>query len=479
MNTWKTIATASLGLTLTAGLASAAEVTFYKDVLPVLQENCQVCHRPSGANLGGMVAPMAFESYKETRPWAKAMAKAVANKTMPPWHAAPQHQGEFMNERTISQENMDIITAWANTGAKRGNPKDAPASREWPGKDGWTIGTPDLILKTDQVFFVEDDVEDLYVDLTTQLTDDMISEDKFIKAVEFRPGSSAVHHIIAMPLGGIAPGNEASVYPDGIASVLKKGSEITWQMHYHKEPGPGTGMYDQSMVAIKFYDNPEDVKFRMSGAHLGRFDFNIPAGESSYTIQQEYTFPNDSEIVSLMPHFHLRGKSAKYEAFYPDGSSEVLLDVPQYDFNWQTAYKYNDFKKAPAGTKIIFTSVFDNSEGNVFNPDATVDIGWGRPTTDEMSFGYMSFVDSTGKYQPMMGGAGAGNGGLSLVQIVNMFDKNEDGLLQKDEAPGRLTRYFDMIDTNKDGAIDAKEAAVANKFTKNRRRGNQRNSSDD
>jgi hypothetical protein len=455
--------------------AAPQKPTYYKDVLPIVQENCQTCHRPNGANLGGMVAPMAFGKYQETRPWAKAMAKAVETGAMPPWHAAPQHAGVFKNERNLTQDEIDTIVNWAQSGATRGNPTEAPAEKVWNSVDGWTIGEPDLVIKTDEAFFVDDDVTDLYVTLRTKIGLDQVPEDKFIKAVEFRPGSSVVHHIIAMPLGGIAPGNEATVYADGIAGVLQKETTVNWQMHYHKEPGPGTGVWDQSMAAIKFYDNPDEVKYRMQGNHLGRMDFNIPPGDANYTIQQDYTFKHDSEIVSLMPHFHLRGKSAKYEVTYPDGTSEVLLDIPQYDFNWQTAYKYADFKKMPKGTKITFTSVWDNSEGNQYNPDPTKSVRFGQPTTDEMSFGYMSFINDSGEYEPMFGrGRGEGRrGGRDLTQMISQFDANKDGLLQKDEAPEQMSRFFDRLDADGDGAVSKAEAEEASKrFGQGRRSGN-------
>jgi len=482
------ITTAALGLALVLGGAAGANdlstdqakrPTFYEDVLPILQQNCQVCHRPDGANLGGMVAPMAFTNYRETRPWAKAIAQNVANHTMPPWHAAPQHTGEFKNERTLTQDEIDTLVAWASTGAARGNPKEAPEPIQWPEYDGWTIGEPDLILSMPEPYFVDDDVEDIYVNIHDTITEEQLPDPRYIKALEFRPGSSVVHHIITFPLGGIAPGNDPTVYPEGIGKLLEPGTDLRWQMHYHKEPGPGTGTWDQSELAIVFYPEDADIEYELQGNHLGRFDFQIPPGESDYTLKQEYTFSADSQIVQFMPHMHLRGKAAKYEAFYPDGTHEVLLDVPRYDFNWQTAYQYKDFKEVPEGTKIVFTSVFDNSPENPYNPDPTKAIRWGEPTTDEMSFGYMSFINDSEVFEPMFGSPrrqgepssetdDEGNAGPSLVQVIGMFDKNGDGLLQKDEAPAQLEQYFAMIDRNGDGAIDEAEAKAADEFRRQR-----------
>lgn len=449
--------------------AASTKVSFNKDVLPILQENCQLCHRPGGANMGGMVAPMAFTTYEETRPWAKSMAKKVANREMPPWHAAPEQHGVFENERTLAQDQIDVIVAWAKQGARRGDPKDAPEPLEWPDNDGWTIGEPDLIISMPEPYFVDDDVEDIYRDFESVISSDMLPEERIMKAIEFRPGSSAVHHIIALPLGGIAPGNDPSIYPDGIGVKLSPGTTVRWQMHYHKEPGPGTGVYDQSQAAIRFYPKGAKIDHILNGNPLGRFDFAIPAGDPNYSVQSDFTFPHDSQIIALMPHMHLRGKSAKYEAFYPDGNSEVILDVPRYDFNWQTSYKFKEFKQMPAGTRIVLTTAWDNSADNPYNPDPTKTIGWGEPTTSEMSFGWMSYIDDSGEAAPMFGNRGRGRG-IDLVQVISMFDSNHDGMLQEEEAPGRMKRFFHMMDTNGDGNVDVEEAKIAQeRFQKSQR----------
>jgi hypothetical protein len=464
-----------LGLSLAGAVAlgqsaeaNNAKPTFTKDVLPILQESCQVCHRDNGANLGGMVAPMALTTYEETRPWAKSIAKNVAQRKMPPWHAAPQHHGEFANERTLTQEQVDTIVAWANSGTLRGDRKDAPEPLKWDNSIQWQIGEPDLVLTMPENYFVEDDVEDIYVNFNTEITTDMLPEEKFMKAVEFKPGSSVVHHIIAQPLGGIAPGNDPTVYPDGIGLKIAAGLNVDWQMHYHKEAGPGTGAYDQSQIGLKFYEDASLVKYELQGAPLGRFDFQIPAGDNNYAITSSQTFKHETQLVSFTPHMHLRGKAAKYEAFYPDGSSEILLDVPSYDFNWQTAYGYKEFKTIPAGTRIDFTSTWDNSTENQFNPNPDVSVGWGHPTTDEMSFGFMSYIDDSDTNNPMFGGGRrggegrkGGKRGFDLVKVIASLDADGDGKLQKSEAPERLQGFFAMIDSNGDGGIDTAEAEAA------------------
>lgn len=398
MNTKAVLGSAAVALGLSAALgfsspASAEQVTFTKDVLPILQENCQVCHRPGGANLGGMVAPMAFTTYKETRPWAKAIAKAVATRDMPPWDASPEHAGVFDGERVITQDDIDTIVKWVDSGAARGKASDAPEPVEFPAVDGWTIGEPDLILSMPEPYFVDDDTLDETKYFPMKLTDDLLATDRWIKAVEFRPGSEAVHHIIATPFGGIAPGNKASVYREGFSERVHAGQEVTWNMHYHKETGPGTGQWDQSSVGVVFYPEDYTPDHVITTLPLGVFGFAIPPEADNYPGVAEYTFAKDALIVSMMPHMHYRGVKIRYDITYPDGKEEVLLNIPEYDFNWQTSYRFNELKSVPAGTVVRMEGTWDNSSNNPFNPDPSKTVTWGEATHEEMMFGWLSFTN--------------------------------------------------------------------------------------
>ncbi|MXX76313.1 MAG: hypothetical protein F4210_13325 [Holophagales bacterium] len=381
--------------------APAATPTYYGEVQSILEQECQVCHRPNGANLGGMVAPMAFTSYQETRPWARSIARQVESGLMPPWHAAPRHHGVFENERSLSDEQKATLIAWAKGGAPMGNAADAPPAKVWERSDGWTIGEPDLVMDMGQDFFVEDDVRDQYVNFETVITEEMLPEPRWIKAVEFRPGGPVVHHIIARPFGGIAPGNDPTVHHDGFGTLVKPGTTIRWNMHYHKEPGPGTGTWDRSSVALRFYPKDYEPDHVMQSKSMGKFDFEIPPGDANYVATTTAKFDRDALLLGYTPHMHLRGKSAHYLAKYPDGTEEVLLDVPRYDFNWQTHYKYPaGGKEIPAGTEIELTMTWDNSVDNPSNPDPTKTVVYGGPTTAEMMFGFVSYADAEPGYNP-------------------------------------------------------------------------------
>lgn len=371
---------------------AAAAPDFYGDVLPILEANCQACHQPAGLNLGGMVAPMSFMTYEETRPWASAMAKAVKERRMPPWHASEAFHGKFANERHLEASEIETIIAWAEAGAPEGM---KPAGWSSPLADaseerGWALGEPDLILRLDEPFFLADDVEDLYVTLTATITEDMLPEDRWIKSVEYRPGP-AVHHILRA-VGGLAPGNEPQVYANGYSRLLEKGPRVIYfDMHYHKQAGPGTALYDQTEVGIRFLDPGEVVRYVTGGDWLGIMDFEVPAGAPAYSASREYTFDRDVYIINFTPHMHLRGKAAQYELAYPDGRHEVLLHVPKYDFSWQHTYRFREPVFAPAGSKLRFTLWWDNSADNPHNPDPTIAVRYGEPTTDEMAFGFMEW----------------------------------------------------------------------------------------
>ncbi len=407
-STLKRIAIGAAALAVSSSMAVAAvpaRPTFTKDVLPILQENCQTCHRPGGANLSGMIAPMSFMSYQETRPWAKAIVKAVQSREMPPWGASEADHGKFENERVLTKDEIATLTAWSETGAKRGNAEDAPAPMEFP-DTGWNFGKPDLVIDFPEPFFVEDDVQDLYENITVKISEEQLPEDRWIKGIEFKPGSEVVHHIIgyaSMPgeagsrtsrgmLGGNAPGTDEAVFDEGYGILLKKGSEVTFAMHYHKEAGPGTGMYDSSQIGIQFHDAPVQHPVEISTVAHGNFE--IPPFAKHWKVGASRTMIEDTHLMAMMPHTHLRGSEARYTAYYPDGTVEELLHVPSYDFNWQISYDLKENKFLPKGTRIEMEFWYDNSQENAdqsgFNPARA--IRFGGPTTDEMDLAWITIA---------------------------------------------------------------------------------------
>jgi hypothetical protein len=284
----------------------AAEPTFFKDILPILQENCQECHRAAGANFGGMVAPMALTSYDEVRPWAKSIVEQITAREMPPWDADASHRGQFSNERSLTDDEIALIQQWVAQGAKRGNPTDAPEPREFASYDGWLIGEPDLVVAMPEPFHVGDDINDLYTAFEVDLTAADLPADAWITAFQCKPGSKIIHHFnchllppdqdgklpphrdspisesvapvgAGQYIGGVSSGTDANAYPEGFGVPLEMGSRVTFDIHYHKEPGPGTAVSDVSHIGFKLTrTEPERVLGGISP--LMRFDINIAPG---------------------------------------------------------------------------------------------------------------------------------------------------------------------------------------------------------
>ncbi len=400
-------------LLLVPVLAGAAESpsapTFYRDVLPLLQSHCQECHHEGGPNISGMKAPMSLVDYRDTRPWAKSIRKVVADREMPPWGASWETSHGIANRRALAPDQIDTILRWVDQGAVAGNPDDAPPKKTFD--DGsWLIGEPDLVVTMPEPLVVGDDVADWQPYVTFKLTPEQLSEPRWIKVAEYKPNCDIIHHLTAtiVPppdedgnprepffLGGIATGSEPREYPAGFGRLLHPGSEIVLSLHYNKEPGPGTGIENQVTMGIKFYEPDEEVRYELKQTRIGRFfDFEIPPGHGNWKIGGAMEIPQWALLTSFSPHMHYRGKDMKYTAFYPDGTSEVLIDVDRYDFEWQIAYILEEPRLMPPGTRIEVEAHMNNSaerEREFPEIDSSRPVGWGLLSTDEMMHGFITW----------------------------------------------------------------------------------------
>jgi hypothetical protein len=379
--------------------------TFTKDVAPILYKNCTGCHRP------GEIGPMSLVTYEDVRPRAKDIRDKVGDGVMPPWHADKAH-GKFANDRSLSEEDMPPVPKYV---------------------EGWSLGQPDAVIEMPVEYKVPADgfVEYEYFEIPTNFT-----EDKWVEALEVRPGVRAVvHHVIvtARPpkpeprpggftfakgmdiprgqtgsgaaekpidpkhgksqglfpapqrlgvfIGGFAPGTSPFRFEPGSAVLIRAGSTIVLQMHYTPN---GKEAIDRTKIGLFFAKQPPQTEVRLGSLVNGQL--KIPAGEKDYSITADMTTLTDVTLRSLLPHTHLRGKSWEYTAIYPDGRSEVILSVPKYDFNWQTEYIFTQPLKLPKGTRIHAVAHYDNSPTNKSNPDPTVDVAWGDQTWEEMMF---------------------------------------------------------------------------------------------
>ena len=381
----------SLGAAAFAAGAPAG-VTFTRDVAPIMFKRCVECHR------AGEVAGIAFTSYKEVRPWAKAIKERVLTGAMPPWLADP-HYGEFRNDRRLPKAEIDTIVAWVNAGAPEGPAKDMPALPQFT--EGWNIGKPDAIFDIGTEFDVpaEGVVPYKYFTVPTHFT-----EDKWIQAAEIRPDKrSAVHHVIVFVqepggqsfgageggnlLVGFAPGEQPLRFEPGTAKLVKAGSSFRFQMHYTPD---GKAVKDRSYVGLKFAKEPP--KYRALTGRALNFAFKIPPNDPNYEVKSTFTAKQDVRLIGFMPHMHLRGKDFKYTVVYPDGRDQVLLSVPRYDFNWQLAYELGQPLDLPQGARIDCVAHFDNSPNNKYNPDPTKEVKWGDQTWEEMMIGWFTYT---------------------------------------------------------------------------------------
>ena len=407
----------------TAPIFAAGPITFNKDVLPILQNRCQECHR------AGEAAPMSLMTYKEARPWAAAMREAVMSRKMPPWHADPAH-GKFLNDRRLSAEEIETLATWAQTGAVEGDSKDAPPPRQFA--TGWMIGQPDVVIDMGSDYKVPATGT---VDYTYFAVPTGFKEDKWIEKVEVLPSArSVVHHIVlyarapgskafgfARPgmgvvpaadapephkpdvgegqfyalteggnlemIGVYVPGGSAYVTRPGQARLVKAGSDLIFQMHYTAN---GKEAIDRSKVGIVFAKEPP--KERVINTFVYNPDMHIPPQEESHEVDATVALLEDVKVQSFFPHMHLRGKSMEYTVTYPTGETQILCNVPRYDFNWQMTYQLAQPILLPKGTKILVTAHYDNSPNNPSNPNPKADVYWGDQSWDEMLAGFMDFA---------------------------------------------------------------------------------------
>jgi Copper type II ascorbate-dependent monooxygenase, C-terminal domain len=395
--------------TLGAAKTANSPPTFYKDVLPILQDHCQSCHRP------GEVAPMPLVTYDQTRPWATAMAHAVGMKMMPPWFADPRY-GHFANDASLTDQQIATIAAWATAGAPSGDLHDAPPARTWA--QGWNIPQPDLVVSmpTPVPIPAQGQIEYTYEIVPTQFT-----EDRWIQMSEFRPGSPAhVHHAVVYirppdsqwlrhaPIGRpftastlsdpveqrqahettsdlllvYAPGSSPDQWLEGMAKFVPAGSDLVFQMHYTTN---GTAAADQTSIGLVFAKTPP--RQRVITLQLNNHALIIPPGADDFRAQVQGTLPHDATLLSLFPHMHLRGKRFEYDIVHDDGTVEVLLRV-NYHFHWQLSYRLAEPRLLKAGTKLRAIAWYDNSKNNPHNPDPTKTVTWGDQTSDEMMVGF-------------------------------------------------------------------------------------------
>jgi cytochrome c553 len=387
-----------LALPASTDAQTTEEVTFSKDVAPILQASCQTCHRD------GAIAPMSLMSYDEARPWARAIKDKVMTRTMPPWYIDKNIgvQG-FRYDRSLSDDQIATIAAWVDAGAPRGNPADMPPPREFADRDIWHIGEPDWIIPIPEPFVVPAEGANWWGDF---FADSGLTEDRWIKAVETKPSSEGfpvVHHAVTRVqesadstegdfLNEYAQGKNGDAFPPGTGRLVKAGTVIRFNMHY---ASIGEERADRTSVGLQFYPAGEEPEHELFSRGLAQnYDLDIPPGEDNVRHDSYHKFEKAVRLTGFQPHLHNRGKRQCIEAIYPDATTE-MLSCATWDFGWHIVYNYLEDVQPllPAGTMMHTTTWHDNSAANRWNPDARNWAGFGQRSSDDMSFTWTSFYE--------------------------------------------------------------------------------------
>lgn len=390
-----TPATSAPGCELDLGPKSETKtvVTYYGDVARILQQNCVSCHH------GGGIGPFALDSLIGVKDRTKAIRRVVSQGLMPPWFAAPGPAGTpnpWANDCSLSERDKVDLLAWIDSANRPlGNVADAPHRLTYASE--WTIGTPDLIIPLSKSYDIKATGFMPYQRDVVQTT---LTEDKWVNAFEILPSSrDVVHHVIVQVheknekiaesesyWAAYVPGNGAHTFPEGFARKLPAGSRISFQIHYTPN---GTATKERLRMGLVFAKTTP--KYEMRTIAVTNLFLKIPPNEANHVETITRPVPMDIPVTSMLAHMHVRGKAFKFELLTADGKTETLLDLPNYDFNWQLRYDLKQIRVLPRGSKVRITAVFDNSKGNSANPDPTKTVRWGPQTYDEMMIGYFEY----------------------------------------------------------------------------------------
>jgi peroxiredoxin/mono/diheme cytochrome c family protein len=373
--------------------ASHSKISYSDTIAPLLKDKCVACHQTGG------VGPWAMTSYDMVKGFAPMIREVVRTQRMPPWHADP-HYGVWQNARAMTEDQRKTLVHWIEAGAPRGAGPD-PLLSVKPDTNEWKHGKPNLIVEIPPYDIPATGV----IEYQYPRVKNPLGRDVWITAVEIHPGAKqAIHHIIAQDpvvlngqqrggngggnLAGFAPGMSPIVYPANTGVLFPKDADFVFQMHYTPN---GKAVTDHSKVGFYFREASDPPKYQLRLTALTDFRFEIPPGAKEHGTTVTRDISRDMLVYNFMPHSHLRGKTGKMSVIYPDGKEEVLLNVPKYDFNWQTVYEYAEPKKIPAGSKLVWNFAWDNSTQNPANPDPTKAVRWGDQTFEEMGIGFVRF----------------------------------------------------------------------------------------
>ena len=434
-----------------------SKITFHKDISRILQSRCQRCHHDGG------VGPFNLITFGEVKERRKMIKYVVEKKLMPPWFT--RGGGPWRDNYNLTDAERKLILEWIAAGTPEGDNTDAPLPKKFPKK--WLMEKPDLVVPLEKKIAVKAEGTMRYQNVNVRVP---TKEDKWVSAVEIRTTNPQVlHHVLVFHLGadrskfrqadtsgvrgffaGYVPGNQMSVYPEGSGKKLAAGTYLRFQLHYTPN---GTAVNDQISIAFKFHDKKPASTIETKSAFNSRFA--IPPFADNHKVQARHKFLQDGYLVGFSPHAHLRGKSFKYDLVSPDGKRETLVDIPQYDFNWQITYQYQNPRKVKAGSYLEVTAHYDNSDKNPANPDPSARVRFGDQTFEEMMIGYFEFIKTADDKIYMPDGLKKHVEQLVSQMKSKAITQQEAGkkllqFLMKEVRQGNMTRqeatnYFQLI----------------------------------
>lgn len=444
-----------------------ATVTYSNQISRILQQNCVDCHR------AGQIGPFAMSDYDEVAGWSGMIAEVVSQERMPPWHAT-EDSVPMQNERRLTKDEKQMIYDWVAAGAPEGNPAELPESQTYT--EGWSLPQ-----EPDEIVYMREEPYEVPAQGEVQyqyfVVDPGWKEDKWFKAAEVRPTSSAVvHHVLIFArvpgqrditggglqgfLASYVPGLRPQPYPEGMAKRIPAGSQLVFQVHYTPI---GTEQLDRSMVGF-VWANPDEVTREVKTTSAFQRQLVIPANDSNFMAEATTReLPDDALLLGMMPHMHLRGKAAYYEL--QGDKEEKLLDIPHYDFNWQTAYRLADPMPLPKNSKIHAVFHYDNSAENLNNPDPTNEVRWGDQTWEEMMIAYFDISVPRDKESEKQGATAGAENEAELRkqaeeradQLIARFDTDKDGKISFDELPQQFKQGITRFDTDGDKFVSRDE----------------------
>lgn len=399
-------ATESPGCALDLGDEGAAhvDITYHNRISRIVQANCVECHRDGG------VGPFSLVTYDDVAGHAAMIKQVLELGTMPPWFAAPavdpkggKAPSPWANDRSMAEADRADLVAWIDGGKEMGNRRDEAQPHRFTAD--WSIGKPDAVFEFPEAVPVKATGMMPYQNVVIETN---VDSDKWIQAIEVQPGDrSVVHHMLIYLLapdrttlttkeemqddqngfwGIYVPGNSTLIYPEGFAKLLPKGVKLRCQVHYAPS---GTATTDRSRIGVVYAKQPPQHEVRVIGVSNPKIA--IPPGAENHREDGTLKLPVDIEILSLLPHMHLRSKACRYRVVTSTGETRTLLDIPRYDFEWQLLYRYREPQKVARGETLKFTGWYDNSKNNPANPDPTATVRWGKQIEDEMHLGYVEY----------------------------------------------------------------------------------------